>query len=69
MSFASQRAAALALLTDHHMGLTRASGGFLGQLAVHPVPMSVPQCEWLSALLEQAGQPAYSENEWGGQAP
>ena len=69
MSFAAQRAAALALLTGHATMLNRKAGQFLGQLAVHPTPMSVAQSGWLSALLEEAGLPPYSEVEWGGHAP
>ena len=69
MSFTAQRAAALTLLTNHAAILNRTAGNFLGQLAVHPVPMSDAQRNWLVGLLEQAGLPAYSETEWGGQAP
>lgn len=69
MSFAAQRAAALTLLTNHVTILNRTAGQFLGQLAVHPVPMSEAQGNWLAGLLEQAGLPAYSETEWGGQTP
>ena len=69
MSFASQRAAALSLLTDHATMLNRKAGQFLGQLVVHSAPMSVAQSGWLSALLEQAGLPPQSDSGWGGQAP
>lgn len=69
MSFTSQRVVALELLTNHHLLLSRAAGGFLGQLAVHPVPVSEAHEAWLSVLLDQAGLPAYSETDWGGEAP
>ena len=64
MSFASRRAVALELLTDHHLLLSREAGGFLGQLAVHPVPVSEAEEAWLSVLLDQAGLPALSEIGW-----
>ena len=69
MSFASQRAAALALLTDYSAGVSRKSGQFLGQLAVRKMPMFGPQGKWLADLLEQAGLPPQSDSERGGQAP
>lgn len=69
MSFAAQRAAALTLLTNHAAMLNRSAGQFLGTLAVHPAPMSEAQGNWLAGLLEQASLPAYSETQWGGQAP
>ena len=69
MTFASQRAAALALLTNHATVLTLKSAKFLGQLAVSQASMSVAQKNWLAALLEQANLPPYSETERGGQRP
>lgn len=58
--FATQRAAALALLSGDHR-LTRKAGQFLGQLAVDPLPMSVAQADWLAKLLSKAGLPPLAE--------
>lgn len=65
MTFAAQRAAALALLTNPDVAFNRKTGSFLGQMAVVQAPMSIAQRNWLSALLEQVGLPAYSERAWG----
>lgn len=69
MSFAAQRAAALALLTNPDAALNRKTGSFLGQMAVVQAPMSIAQRNWLSGLLEQVGLPAYSESAWEGESP
>jgi hypothetical protein len=57
MHFETQSDAALALLTGGSK-LTRRAGSFLGQLVVDPTPMTEPQRQWLSTLLERAGLPS-----------
>jgi len=57
--FASQRDAALALLTSD-TPMTRKAGSFLGQLVVDPSPMTDAQAAWLEKLLERAGLPQMS---------
>ena len=54
--FPNQRAAALALLNGSNR-LSRRAGGFLGQLAVDPAPLSAAQAGWLAKLLERANLP------------
>lgn len=55
-AFANHRQAALALLNSDYR-LTRKTGGFLGQLAVDPSPLSGAQVKWLANLLKLAGLP------------
>ena len=55
--FCNHRDAALALLNGNHP-LRRNAGGFLGQLAVDPSPMTEPQTTWLAKLLDRADLPA-----------
>ena len=50
------REAALFLLNSDAK-LSRKEGGFLGQIAVDPSPLSAKQAEWLAKLLERAGLP------------
>jgi hypothetical protein len=52
----NHRKAALALLNSDAK-LSRKEGGFLGQIAVDPSPLSAKQAEWLAKLLERAGLP------------
>ena len=54
------RQAALALLNGSHR-LSRKAGGFLGQLAVDPSPISRAQTDWLAILLDKAGLPPLAE--------
>ena len=58
--FPNHRAAALALLNGEHR-LSRRAGQFLGQLAVDASPMSEPQCDWMSKLLNRADLPPLAE--------
>lgn len=58
--FPNHRAAALALLNGTSR-LSRNAGGFLGQLAVDPSPISMAQAKWLSGLLDKAGLPPLAE--------
>lgn len=60
MFFSCHRDAALALLNGSSK-LTRKAGSFLGQLVVDPTPMTNPQREWLTTLLQRAGLPALKE--------
>ncbi|MGJ3647082.1 hypothetical protein ACLB0R_01235 [Sphingomonas sp. GlSt437] len=53
-SFSTHRDAALALLQSG-TDLNRHCGGFLGQIAVDPSPLSERQAEWLCQLLTRAG--------------
>jgi hypothetical protein len=55
-TFPHPRAAALALLTGDYQ-ISRRSGGFLGQVAVDPSPLSDKQTAWLDTLLDRAGLP------------
>ena len=48
--FPDHRQAALALLNGNFR-LTRAAGGFLGQLVVDPKPLSVKQAAWINRML------------------
>lgn len=57
--YPNHREAALALLNGTSR-LSRKAGGFLGQLAVDPAPMSEAQADWLTKLLERAGLPGLS---------
>jgi hypothetical protein len=52
----NHRKAALAVLNSDAK-LSRKEGGFLGQIAVDPSPLSTKQTEWLDKLLERAGLP------------
>lgn len=52
----NHRKAALALL-NADTKLSRKEGGFLGQIAVDPSPLSAKQAEWLAKLFERAGLP------------
>jgi hypothetical protein len=54
--FANQRTAALALL-NADAELKRRAGSFLGQLAVDPAPLTQPQRDWLTTLLDRAALP------------
>jgi hypothetical protein len=65
--FGSPREAALALLTGETR-LTRKAGQFLGQIAVDRAPLTDRQAEWLAALLERAGLPAFEAGAGGGEA-
>lgn len=56
-----QKEAALALLNSGAK-LTRKAGSFLGQTAVDPTPLTQPQREWLSTLLERAGLPSLGDD-------
>lgn len=58
--FTNHRAAALALLNGTSR-LSRGAGGFLGQLAAYPAPMTKKQADWLAKLLEGAGLPPLVE--------
>jgi hypothetical protein len=55
-TFSTHREAALFLLNSDAK-LSRKEGGFLGQIAADPSPLSVKQAEWLAKLLERAGLP------------
>ena len=63
LAFSDHRQAALALLCGNYR-LSRQGGGFLGQLAVDPSPLSKAQADWLAKLLNRAGLPPLAE---GGQ--
>lgn len=52
--FCNHREAALAVLYANPK-LSRKEGGFLGQIAADPSPLTVKQAEWLKKLLERAG--------------
>jgi len=58
--FSNHRQAALSLLNGTGR-LSRKAGQFLGQLAVDPTPMSEPQRDWLTKLLNRAGAPPLAE--------
>ena len=58
--YAVHRQAALALLNGSYR-LSRKAGGFLGQLAVDPSPISKAQTNWLAILLDKAGLPPLAE--------
>lgn len=58
--YPDHRQAALALLNSRHR-LSRKAGGFLGQLAVDPSPISRAQTDWLAILLDKAGLPPLAE--------
>lgn len=58
--YASQREAALALLTGPFR-LSRKAGQFLGQLAVDASPLSPAQHDWLAKLLAKHGLPPMAE--------
>ena len=58
--YAAHRQAALALLNGSYR-LSRKAGGFLGQLAVDPSPISKAQTNWLAILLDNAGLPPLAE--------
>lgn len=60
--FARHREAALALL-HNATGLSLKVGGFLGQRAVDPTPMTPKQAAWMANLLEQAGLPPIDEEQ------
>lgn len=62
MDFATQRAAALAILSKGH-GMTRKAGQFLGQLAAHDAPLTEKQVEWFSQLAERAGVQLEAAND------
>lgn len=55
-SFCNHREAALAVLNSNPK-LSRKEGGFLGQIAVDPSPLTAKQAEWLARLLERAELP------------
>lgn len=57
-AFTSHDRAALALLSQPDLRLTRKAGSFLGQLVVDPTPLTEKQTEWLATLLDRAGLPA-----------
>lgn len=61
-AFSDHRQAALALLNGNHR-LTRKSGGFLGQLAVDPSPLSEKQSHYLANLLKHANLPRMASGE------
>ena len=61
-AFSNHRQAALALLNGDHR-LNRESGGFLGQLAVDPSPLSEKQFRWLAGLLKHANLPPMASGE------
>lgn len=52
--FPTHREAALALLNDPPR-LSRRAGGFLGQIAIDPSPLTEKQAAWLARLLKRAG--------------
>lgn len=54
--FPNHRAAALALLSEAPPR-NRKTGGFLGQIAVDPAPLTAKQADWLTTLLERANLP------------
>lgn len=54
--------AALALLASG-VKLSRKEGGFLGQIAVDPRPLSEKQDHWLAQLLERAGLPPFTRED------
>jgi hypothetical protein len=58
--FPDHRLAALALLNGNDR-LTRKEGGFLGNLAVDPTPLSAKQADWLGRLLSRADLPSMAE--------
>ena len=60
--FTRHHEAALALLR-RETGLSRKVGGFLGQLAVDPTPMTHKQAVWLANLLAQSGLPPIAEEQ------
>lgn len=55
--FPNHRAAALALL-NNAPPRNRKTGGFLGQIAVDPAPLTAKQADWLATLLERASLPS-----------
>lgn len=61
MAFSSHRAAALALLNDPEVQLSRKAGSFLGQCVTDPQPLSKKQHDWIATLLERAGHPSLSD--------
>lgn len=58
--YPDHRTAALALLNGSSR-ITRKAGGFLGQLAVDPAPISMAQAKWLATLLDKAGLPPLAD--------
>lgn len=54
--FPNHRLAALALL-NRDQRLSRKVGGFLGQIAADPSPLTDKQADWLTKLLDRAGLP------------
>lgn len=59
-TFATHRKAALALLNSDSK-LSRKEGGFLGQIAADPSPLTPKQAVWLTKLLTRAGLPPMAE--------
>lgn len=55
-TLSNHRWAALAILNSETK-LSRKEGGFLGQIAVDPTPLTPRQAEWLAKLFERAGLP------------
>ena len=56
------RWAALAILNSETK-LSRKEGGFLGQIAVDPNPLTPKQAEWLAKLFERAGLPSMAKGD------
>lgn len=59
-AFSHHRQAAMALFNSN-MKLSRKEGGFLGNVAVEPSPLTDKQASWLAKLLERAGLPPLSD--------
>lgn len=53
--YEKRRAAALSILNDADVNLTRKAGSFLGQCAVDPAPLTDRQGKWLGQLADRAG--------------
>lgn len=56
----NHRLVALAIL-NCGTKLSRKEGGFLGQIAVDPTPLTPRQDEWLAKLFERAGLPSMAK--------
>lgn len=58
-NFPDHRQAALALLNGNYR-INKKAGGFLGQIAVDPSPLTEKQANWLKCLLHREGLPPLS---------